>query len=249
MPQQLWPFLMAANKTLDYRAVVCPDTVMRSKRPDLLRTIVGEQDESPPGTVYKNSIADDRLGTLDVYYRVEPLMRSDTRARDRKGRPLLRIAGFIIRGSDDAFSDDTALEWLEKLRPEFDKALDEFWPMREWRPIHSRARTIATPALARLPVRQQTTLRTGEKIGLLMFLSPFAAAFLVSVALNLILALISWQQYHRLNELRAESDRRVARIHAELDESDRRVAKIQAELDDVRRRSNNFGSNDPAEQH
>jgi hypothetical protein len=69
------------------------------------------------------------------------------------------------------------------------------------------------------------------------------------VALNLILALISWQQYHRLNELRAESDRRVARIHAELDESDRRVAKIQAELDDVRRRSNNFGSNDPAEQH
>jgi hypothetical protein len=125
-----WPFLIAANRFLDYRLAICPDFIEESACKHLFRTKIDLSfDDEPEGKLRFQEITDERAGKLSLFHKFTWVRQGEAVARDSCGRPLARVFGIVMRGEVDRrrLKSADAERLIDELMPTIDAAFDSFW--------------------------------------------------------------------------------------------------------------------------
>jgi hypothetical protein len=125
-----WPFLIAANRFLDYRLAICPDFIEESACKHLFRTKIDLSfDDEPEGKLRFQEITDERVGKLSLFHKFTWVRQGEAVARDSCGRPLARVFGIVMRGEVDRkrLKSADAERLIDELMPTIDAAFDSFW--------------------------------------------------------------------------------------------------------------------------
>lgn len=130
MATEYWPFLVAANKQLDYRVVLCPNFIEKSGRSHMLRTNVGQvEDGDYEGKLQFLQTRDEHLGPFGIFFRETAAQVNDELAHDVAGRRIRRIAGVVIKGvvNRQQFKSAEAEKLLVETEDEFQTYFENFW--------------------------------------------------------------------------------------------------------------------------
>jgi len=125
-----WPFMIAANRSLDYRLAICPDFVEENGCKHLFRTKIDLSfDDEPEGKLRFQEITDDRVGKLSLFHKFTWVRQGEAVARDACGRPLARVCGIVMRGEVDRkrLKSADAERLIDELMPTIDAAFQSFW--------------------------------------------------------------------------------------------------------------------------
>jgi hypothetical protein len=124
---RFWPFLVAANPTLDYRVILCPDFIESSGRRELFRYI--DLPSSANGTIQLQEVDDDQLGRMLIFFRSTRVCEGSGDVYDAAGRPFFRYEGIVIRATreDRAVDGAVAERAINQALSEMDKVFTSFW--------------------------------------------------------------------------------------------------------------------------
>jgi hypothetical protein len=122
-----WPFLIAASDLAEYRVVLCPDFIASARRVNTLRNSVDVcAEDYLEGRLQFAAVKDEKVGPLSIFYKNTRFQKDRT---DASGRPLVDVAGIVIRGVIDRkqLRSAEAERLLENSQPEITAALMTFW--------------------------------------------------------------------------------------------------------------------------
>jgi hypothetical protein len=131
---KLWPFSIAASKSLDYQFVTCPNFLEASSSLFTIKSRM-EIDDRDPTRVRTMIFPDPKLGDIAFAYRTGPVEVDGEFERDSVGRVLLYAAGVVARGTPDDSSQPAIFEALRFFEDQLQRSLTEFLASRQkWIP-------------------------------------------------------------------------------------------------------------------
>ena len=125
-----WPFLYAANRSLDYRAVVAPEFLVNRERVEfLIRNIDTEVENGASDKTKVAHLDDPTIGRLTVFYRPHFVAKDGETVLDRHGRQIVRVDGIVFRDAvmPDRLRHGTIEELFGQVNGYLEKNFDEFW--------------------------------------------------------------------------------------------------------------------------
>ena len=100
---QTWPFMLTANRWLDYRIVLLPQFVKNSSQTNALMAIADRCLQNDSGANDPVLIDSPELGKLAVWYEKKVAQVDGRDLIDRAGRQILRVQGIIFRNYPKEF--------------------------------------------------------------------------------------------------------------------------------------------------
>ncbi|NEP79167.1 MAG: hypothetical protein F6K17_21165 [Okeania sp. SIO3C4] len=138
MDQEVWCFLVSANKDLDYRTVVAPDFMYEQNYTLILAKTAGGE-ITDKGTAYYRKIINSKVGNLTLVFRVTKALETDigicgdSLLRDSFGRAISLIEGIVFNREVSKANIAINSEDFDKVHKQVIEYYQKFW--YETRPI------------------------------------------------------------------------------------------------------------------
>src|SRR3712207_6693249 len=95
-----WPFLVSRNRSLDYRAVVAPDFLVRAGRAQIL-AVAATGDPTAPDHIFARQIRDADVGDVTLVFQVVTAREGGEVLTDGFGREIEWVEGVVLKGRED----------------------------------------------------------------------------------------------------------------------------------------------------
>jgi hypothetical protein len=223
----MWPFLIAANKQIDYNFVVCPEWIASKKRWKIFENPKFDWRDADNDAI-RVCMIDGKTNQKTVFvFKVRTFRLGDQSVLDLAGRPILMAYGYMAPASpttpDDAKHYSLLGDRIDSLPDELGDVLFQFKEAgREWTP--------------RYPPEEEVPIANGARRGGSLakrLMIAGVGAMCVSLVLNIVLYQTAINSAEMIKTLNAES----AKVKKERDETidtlKAEVTKISKERDTV----------------
>jgi len=201
---EAWHFLVSRNRYLDYRTVVAPDFICKSKISNLLAR-VAEGDLTEPKRGLIRQITGSKAGDFTIVFRVikatekclNPEKENDI-LKDQFGREIYLIEGIVIKGirsKKDCFVADQDIEEAHNLLMEaYRQFLDHREPNSAM-PSHRFSLSMNNSSSYlqleelepfQISSKEQSLANTKPKVNLVVFLVPIIVILIIAIWVTII---------------------------------------------------------------
>ncbi|MCL2934750.1 MAG: WD40 repeat domain-containing protein [Trichodesmium sp. MAG_R03] len=142
MNQEVWCFLVSANKYLDYRTVVAPDFMCKQNYMFVLAQAAGGK-ITEKDTAYYRKVINSKVGNLTLVFQVVEAMEKDIGIsgenilQDSFGRVISLIEGIVFQGEVSATDIVVTLEDFQEVHQQIIEYYQKFWEQSSANPAYS----------------------------------------------------------------------------------------------------------------
>lgn len=123
----VWPFLISRSRDVDYQVILSPDFMVRRNRDQLIKKILRTKAQEITPELRLEEVKEPGFENLHIAYKSEVATLAGEELRDRAGRRILRVYGFVIEDPSLSAYEQEISRFFSKASPEWESTLGAFW--------------------------------------------------------------------------------------------------------------------------